>query len=110
MTSESEYLTVEEIAAGLGVSKMTVYRMIHTGRLDAIRAGERVYRIHQAAYDAYLGKAVYVPANRKEAPRPGPSPRARRDASLAEDVKADRAHWDDKYAAAPEDGDGSSAG
>ena len=38
------YYSVSEAAAALNVSKMTVYRHIHTGRLDAIRVGTS-YRV-----------------------------------------------------------------
>jgi len=66
MSNRSDYLSVAEIAAKLSISKMTVYRAIHTGQLHAIRAGERVYRVHQDAYDAYLDGSVYVPADKTE--------------------------------------------
>jgi excisionase family DNA binding protein len=43
-TTWPEFLTVPEVADILRVSKMTVYRMIHAGTLEAIRVG-RGFRI-----------------------------------------------------------------
>lgn len=40
--------TVTEVAATLRVSKMTIYRMVHTGELSHIRVGSS-YRIPDAA-------------------------------------------------------------
>lgn len=50
---ENEFLTAAEVAAHLGISKMTVTRMIHRGDLPAIRAG-RNFRIAKAEYEAFL--------------------------------------------------------
>jgi excisionase family DNA binding protein len=49
--SEVRYLTVAEVATVMRVSKMTVYRLIHSGELPAERSG-RSYRVpEQAVYD-----------------------------------------------------------
>lgn len=48
-----EYLTVAEVAARVRVSKMTVYRLVHTGELAGIRVG-RSFRIPATIVDAYL--------------------------------------------------------
>ena len=48
-------LTVREIAEDLGVCKMTVYRLIHGGQLDALKVGES-YRIEEKDYQAYRRK------------------------------------------------------
>lgn len=50
---EDNYLTVEEVARELRVSKMTVYRLCHDGSLDHVRVG-RSYRIRRSVLDAYL--------------------------------------------------------
>lgn len=50
-------LTVEEIAALMRVSKMTVYRLIHSGELDAIRIG-RNFRVAESTVAAYLRAAA----------------------------------------------------
>jgi excisionase family DNA binding protein len=49
----THYWTIEEIAAQLRVSKMTVYRLVETGEIDHIRVG-RVYRIPEEALREYL--------------------------------------------------------
>jgi excisionase family DNA binding protein len=50
---EGNLLTVAEVAAMLRVSNMTVYRLIRSGDLPAIRVGKN-YRIRQAATQRYL--------------------------------------------------------
>jgi excisionase family DNA binding protein len=50
-------LTVEEIATVMRVSKMTVYRLIHSGELDAIRIG-RSFRVAERTVSGYLRNAV----------------------------------------------------
>lgn len=49
-------LTVKQVAERLGVCKMTVYRLIHGGHLDALKVGES-YRIEEKDYQAYRRKA-----------------------------------------------------
>lgn len=51
--STGEYLTPADVARRLAVSKMTVFRLIQTGELPAIRAG-RQYRIPTAAYESFV--------------------------------------------------------
>jgi excisionase family DNA binding protein len=51
--SEATFLTVAEVAATMRVSKMTVYRLVHSGELPAIRVG-RSYRVPKRAVDDYL--------------------------------------------------------
>lgn len=46
--TEHELMTVAEVAAWLRTSKMTVYRQIQLGVLDAIRVG-RAYRVKRAS-------------------------------------------------------------
>jgi excisionase family DNA binding protein len=40
------------------VSKMTVYRLVHSGELPAVRVG-RSFRVHEQAVSEYLGASVY---------------------------------------------------
>ena len=47
------FLTVAEVAAIMRVSKMTVYRLVHSGELPAVRVG-RSFRVPEKAVDAYL--------------------------------------------------------
>ena len=46
-------LTVREVAATMRVSTMTVYRLIKSGQLPAIRVGKN-YRIRESDVDVYL--------------------------------------------------------
>ena len=49
----SRFLTVAEVARHLRVSNMTVYRLVNSGQLPAVRIG-RGYRIRQADVRKYL--------------------------------------------------------
>ena len=51
-------LTVAEEATLLRVSKMSVYRLIHSGELEAVRFG-RSFRVPQTAVDAYLRQSFF---------------------------------------------------
>lgn len=56
---EAVFLTVREVAAIMRVSKMTVYRLVHSGHLDAIRVG-RSFRVPAQAVREYLNECVGV--------------------------------------------------
>lgn len=56
------YLTVAEVAETMRVSRMTVYRLVHSGEMPAVRVG-RSYRVPQDALDAYLA-ASHVEGDR----------------------------------------------
>ncbi|MDQ1691939.1 MAG: hypothetical protein QOD87_2047 [Pseudonocardiales bacterium] len=64
MTKSSEglhdvrFLTVAEVAAVMRVSKMTVYRMVHSGELPAVRVG-RSFRVPEKAVQDYLKGAFF---------------------------------------------------
>ena len=47
------FLTVAEVAKIMRVSKMTVYRMVHSGELPAVRVG-RSFRVPENAVTDYL--------------------------------------------------------
>jgi len=51
--TEHELLTVNEVADLLRVSNMTVYRLIKSGDLPALRVGKN-YRIRESDVDVYL--------------------------------------------------------
>jgi excisionase family DNA binding protein len=53
VTSESNFVTVGEVARQLRVSNMTVYRLISAGELRAVRVGKS-YRLREEDVDAYL--------------------------------------------------------
>ncbi len=46
--SDMRFLTVQEVADMMRVSSMTVYRLVHSGELPAVRFG-RSYRIPESA-------------------------------------------------------------
>ncbi|PWJ24020.1 excisionase family DNA binding protein [Branchiibius hedensis] len=48
-----DFMTVAEVAAIMRVSKMTVYRLVHSGELPAVRVG-RSFRVPAHAVDEYL--------------------------------------------------------
>ncbi|MEJ7705386.1 MAG: helix-turn-helix domain-containing protein [Geodermatophilaceae bacterium] len=50
------FLTVAEVAALMRVSKMTVYRLVHSGELAAVRVG-RSFRVPERAVHDYLHEA-----------------------------------------------------
>ena len=50
-------LTVSEVASVMRVSNMTVYRLIKSGQLSAIRVGKN-YRIRESEVDRYLRERV----------------------------------------------------
>ena len=54
--SEVKFLTVAEVAAVMRVSKMTVYRMVHSADLPAVRVG-RSFRVPEKAVHDYLRSA-----------------------------------------------------
>lgn len=52
-TKRPRFLTVAEVATELRVSTMTVYRLIHSGEMQAVRVG-RSYRVPESALDRFL--------------------------------------------------------
>lgn len=53
-----EFLTIAEVAARMRVSKMTVYRLVHSGDLPAVRVG-RSFRVAENDVNEYLRKSYY---------------------------------------------------
>lgn len=51
--SESRFLTVQEVADLMRVSSMTVYRLIKSNELRAVRVG-RSFRVREEDVDGYL--------------------------------------------------------
>ncbi|MGH2811906.1 MAG: helix-turn-helix domain-containing protein [Actinomycetota bacterium] len=62
MTEDQNYkfMTVSEVARLMRVSNMTVYRLIRSGQLNAVRVGNR-YRVREADVHKYLDSS-YVRA------------------------------------------------
>ena len=56
--AEVKFLTVAEVAAAMRVSKMTVYRLVHSGELPAVRVG-RSFRVPEDAVHTYLRESFF---------------------------------------------------
>lgn len=56
--SQANFLTVAEVAAQMRVSKMTVYRLVHSGELEAVRVG-RSFRVAESDLQAYLERSYF---------------------------------------------------
>lgn len=54
------FLTVGEVALIMRISKMTVYRLVHNGELEAVRTG-RSFRVPEVAVNQYL-RAAFIGA------------------------------------------------
>lgn len=52
------FLTVSEVASTMRVSKMSVYRLIHGGALEAVQFG-RSFRVSEKALTLYLERSYY---------------------------------------------------
>jgi excisionase family DNA binding protein len=59
--SDAKFLTIYEIATMMRISKMSAYRLIHSGELEAIRVG-RAFRVPEQAVISYMRGAAYTPA------------------------------------------------
>lgn len=53
--TKSQFLTVAEVARTLRISNMTVYRLISSGQLAAVRVGKS-YRLREEDVDRYLAE------------------------------------------------------
>ncbi|OLT48780.1 excisionase [Saccharomonospora sp. CUA-673] len=53
-----QFLTVAEVAQLMRVSKMTVYRLVHSGELPAVRVGKS-FRVPEKAVHDYLDNAYF---------------------------------------------------
>jgi len=56
--SEAKFLTVAEVATTMRVSKMTVYRLLHSGELPAVRVG-RSFRVVESDVNEYLRNSFF---------------------------------------------------
>lgn len=55
--SGEEFMTVKEVADKLHVSKMTVYRMVESGDLKAVKVGRSIRLIRRSLWN-YLSENV----------------------------------------------------
>ena len=67
--SNAKFLTVAEVAEVMRVSKMTVYRLVHSGEMPAVSFG-RSFRVPETAVEQYLKGAVVDGHGRTTAPIP----------------------------------------
>jgi len=58
--SRAQFLTVAEVAETLRLSRMTVYRLVHSGELPAMRVG-RSFRVPQSAVDQLVQQSFGAP-------------------------------------------------
>lgn len=58
MSGVAPFLTVAEVADRMRVSKMTVYRLVHSGELPAVRFG-RSFRVQRGAVEELIRAAHY---------------------------------------------------
>ena len=56
--AQVHFLTIAEVAKVMRVSKMTVYRLVHSGELPAVRVGKS-FRVTENAVQDYLENAYY---------------------------------------------------
>lgn len=56
--SEVKFLTIAEVATMMRVSKMTVYRIVHSGELPAVRVG-RSFRVTEKDVNEYIKRSFY---------------------------------------------------
>jgi excisionase family DNA binding protein len=59
-TKNDPYLTVAEMADAARVSKMTIYRIIHSGRLKTVRVGS-TFRARRSAFEAAINTTAAGP-------------------------------------------------
>ena len=70
---DKQFFSPAEIAHELGISSTTVMRLVHDGRLPALRVSERIYRIPAASFERYKAGTLEEPfraALGPEKPRP----------------------------------------
>ncbi|WP_104091195.1 helix-turn-helix domain-containing protein [Arthrobacter sp. GMC3] len=53
----SNFLTIAEVAAAIRLSKMTVYRLVQSHEIEAVRFG-RQYRVSETAVDQYIERSA----------------------------------------------------
>ena len=77
------FLTVAEAATIMRVSKMSVYRLVHSGELEAIRVG-RSFRIPEQAVNLYLRESSPPTSPRRSSPATSSGPHDVRFLTVAE--------------------------
>jgi len=68
MTDDSEFLSIDQVAAQLGLHVRTVRRYVRHGRLRAVRIGKQ-YRVAREALDSLTGRTPAAVAASVPGPR-----------------------------------------
>lgn len=58
---DKQFYSPAEVARELGVSSTTVLRLVHDGRLPALRISERIYRIPAAGFERFKTGTIERP-------------------------------------------------
>ena len=74
MQLTKRYLTPSEVADELSISTSTVRRLIHEGRLPAVRVSERIYRVPVPAFERFQSGAAAPQVRVRERRGGGGSP------------------------------------
>lgn len=67
MTSDERWLSVEEIAGHLGISKETVYRWLEKKKIPAHRVG-KLWKFRASEIDAWIVRGDASPDQQESAP------------------------------------------
>ena len=71
---DKQFYSPAEVARELGISSTTVLRLVHDGRLPALRVSERIYRIPTASFERYKDGTLEQPFEASLGPlKPRPS-------------------------------------
>jgi excisionase family DNA binding protein len=62
LLSDVKFLTIYEVAVIMRLSKMSVYRLVHSGELETVRVG-RSFRVPEQAVASYLRGAAFAPGS-----------------------------------------------
>lgn len=65
MKAGERWLSVEEIAAHLGVSKETIYRWLDSGKVPSHRVG-RLWKFKASEVDAWVIRGAAAPESQQE--------------------------------------------
>lgn len=68
MTNGERWLSVEEIALYLGISKETVYRWLERGKIPAHRIG-KLWKFQTSEVDAWIRTGGAVPDDQQKLPK-----------------------------------------
>ena len=58
---DKQFYSPAEVARELGISSTTVLRLVHDGRLPALRISDRIYRIPTVSFERYKAGTLEKP-------------------------------------------------